>query len=79
MNNKFDGRKVETINIKENIKRKLVKKIWESQLIKNYFYKISGKHTEEHKEYKMLTVSLLRDRLFERLFERVSQTQPIKD
>ena len=28
LNNKFNGEKVETINIKKNIKRKFVKKIW---------------------------------------------------
>ena len=41
LNNKFDVEKVRTIIIKKNTKRKLVKKIWESQLIKKYFYKVS--------------------------------------
>ena len=54
MNNKFDGRKVGTISIKKIIKRKLVEKIWGSQLIKKYFYKVSGKHVEIIKNIKLL-------------------------
>ena len=46
--------KLEPKILKNDIKRKLVEKIWEAQQIKNYFYKFSGKHVGTLKNIKIL-------------------------
>ena len=48
------------MNIKNNIKRKLVEKIYVSQLIKNIFIKIV-KNMLDHKKYKNVKMKLVQD------------------
>ena len=40
LNNKFEGGKVETINIKKILNKSQQKKVWGPQLIKNIFIKL---------------------------------------
>ena len=61
LNNKFNKEKVGTIHITKNIKRKLEEKIWEIQLIKKYFYKVSEKHVETIKKYKNVKMKLVEE------------------
>ena len=53
LNNKLDGVKVRTINIKK-ILEKLVKKIIGTITVKKYFYKVNKKHVKTIKNMKML-------------------------
>ena len=40
------------------MKRKVVEKICKLQLIKKYFYKVSGKHMKTHRKYKNIKICL---------------------
>ena len=47
--------------MKKYIKIKLVKKIWEPLLLKNYFNKVSGKHVRAIDNIKILKLKLVKN------------------
>ena len=57
LNNKDNGEKVESINIKKNTKIKLVKKYRDHNYFKNIWIKLV-KNIGDHKQYKYIKIKL---------------------